>query len=482
MTVIPQTDVPLCVDLDGTLVRTDMLHETMLLLANRSPWRLAAMPVWLLEGKSAFKHRVAERVTVDASALPYRAEVLQLIETARAEGRRVVLTTASSTPVAQAVADHLGLFDEVLCSTAGCNLSSSAKAALLSERFGDKGFDYIGNDTVDLPVFARARRAILVSSKPGLRRATGRIAEASFLDDPAAGLKVWRKALRVHQWLKNLLVFVPLVAAHQSTDPQLVLQAVLAFLSFSFCASSVYVLNDLLDLPSDRQHRTKKNRPFAAGTLSVRAGIMAIPLLLALSAGLALILPHRFLLVLLCYFLMTVAYSFLLKRQVIVDVMLLAALYSMRVIAGSAATDIKPSFWLLALSMFAFLQLALVKRYSELHAAAQSSKPLAGRGYVPADLPVVLALGSSSGMVSVLILAMYTQAEIVPEMYSSPEWLWMAPLLMLYWTSRLWMKTVRGEVDEDPLLFAARDWQSLIVVMFMGAAFLLATKGPLLWS
>ncbi|MNF73484.1 Decaprenyl-phosphate phosphoribosyltransferase [compost metagenome] len=265
------------------------------------------------------------------------------------------------------------------------------------------------------------------------------------------------------------------------TNPQLLFWAILAFISFSLCASSVYLLNDLLDLPADRKHHRKKNRPFAAGTLSVKSGIAAIPLLLGSSLILALQLPPRFLVVLGVYYFLTAAYSFLLKKQVIVDVMILASLYSIRVIAGAAATDIKPSFWLLAFSMFIFLSLALVKRYSELRDTAFSVKLLPGRGYRPEDLPVVLALGSSSGMISVLILAMYTQAEIVPVMYPSHEWLWFAPSLMLYWTARLWMKTVRGEVDEDPVLFAARDWQSIVVVALMGCTFFMAISGPSLW-
>lgn len=473
-----EAPVPLCVDLDGTLVRTDMLHETLLLLAKGSPAALAALPGWLARGKAGFKHLIAERVTIDAAGLPYRADVLSLIEQARAEGRPVVLATASPTRVATAIAEHLGLFDLVLSSDEGTNLSAAAKADLLAARFGERGFDYVGNDRADLPVFARARRAFLVSSRGGLRKAAARSHEAvSFLDDPGGGLRVWAKALRVHQWLKNLLVFVPLVAAHQAGDPALLAAAIIAFLAFSLCASSVYLLNDLLDLPSDRLHPRKRKRPFASGTLPVKAGVVAAPLLLGLSLALTLTLPGRFLLALGFYYALTIAYSFWLKKQVIVDVMLLAGLYTLRIIAGAAATGIKPSFWLLALSMFVFLSLAMVKRYSELRIAATSPSPLAGRGYLPDDLPVVLALGSSSGMVSVLILALYTQAEIVPEMYPAPEWLWLLPPLMLYWTARLWMKARRGEVDDDPVVFAAKDWQSLTVVALMGAAFLLAMSG-----
>lgn len=474
--------IPLCVDLDGTLVRTDMLHEAILLLAKRSPATLVALPGWLTRGKAGFKHLVAERVEIDATALPYRAEVLSLIEAARTEGRPVVLATAAPARIAEAVAAHLGLFDSVLSSNQGTNLSAGAKARALVELYGDGGFDYVGNDSADLPVLARARRGYLVSSRSGLRRAAAHGHDAiTNLDNPRGGALTWLKALRVHQWLKNLLIFVPLAAAHEAGNHVLLAASVIAFIAFSLCASSVYFLNDLLDLPADRIHRRKRNRPFASGALPIKAGVIVAPLLFAIALGLACLLPMRFLGVLLLYYALTTLYSFFLKRQVVVDVMLLASLYTIRIIAGSAATGIEPSFWLLALSMFVFLGLAMVKRYSELRLASATSAPLAGRGYRPDDLPVILALGSASGMVSVLILAMYTQATIVPEMYAAPEWLWLVPPLMLYWITRLWMKAQRGEVDEDPVIFAARDPQSLAVATLMGAAFLLATSGWSIW-
>ncbi len=473
--------VPLCVDLDGTLVRTDTLHESLLTLAKRSPATLLALPAWLAKGKAGFKHLVAERVEIDGAALPYRPEVLELIAAARAEGRPVVLATAASASIAQAVADHLGLFDAVLSSDRAVNLSSRSKADLLVAHYGEGGFDYVGNDTVDLAVFARARKAFLISSWKGLRRAAAGHPDIRFIDDSGSRPRAWIKALRVHQWLKNLLIFVPLAGAHELGNLPLLAAALIAFLSYSLCASSVYLLNDMLDLAADRAHRRKKSRPFASGVLPVKAGVVAVPALLALSIGLALLLPGRFLAVLGFYYLLTGLYSFWLKKQVIVDVMLLAGLYTLRIVAGSAATGIRPSFWLLAMSMFVFLGLAMVKRYSELRIAVASGKALAGRGYHADDLPVVLALGASSGMISVLILAMYTQADIVPAHYPAPEWLWLAPALMLYWTARLWLKTVRGEVDDDPVVFAAKDWQSLVVVGMMGVVFTLATIGWTPW-
>jgi 4-hydroxybenzoate polyprenyltransferase len=470
--------IPLCIDLDGTLIRSDTLHEALLLLAKVSPRSLPALPLWLAGGKARLKHLVAERVELHAQSLPYCGEVLGLIEQARSDRRPVVLVTAAPARIARSIADSLGLFDDVLTSDENLNLSHRRKADALENRYGPKGFDYVGNSSDDLPVFERCRRAFLVSSKNGLRRAASRSnQEVTFIDRPRGGLRVWMKALRVHQWLKNLLIFVPLLASGRFREPHLIVEAALAFASFSLFASAVYLVNDMVDLQADRLHASKHKRPFASGTLPVAAGIAATPLLVAAALGIALFLPPLFLAALGTYALVTTLYSFALKRQVIVDVMLLAGLYTMRILAGSAATDIKPSFWLLAFSMFLFLCLAMTKRYSELRQAIAQDKMLSGRGYLPSDLPVVLAIGAGSCLVSVLILALYTQALIVPQLYPAPEWIWLVPPLLLYWVSRLWLKAGRGEIDDDPVLFAAKDWQSLTICAVVGVLFLLAGSG-----
>ena len=470
--------IPLCVDLDGTLIRTDMLHETMLSLARGSARTLAHMPAWLVGGKAAFKHRVGEQASFDPAGLPYRAEVLDLIAAARAEGRPVILATAAAPAVARRIADHLGLFDDVLSSSDTLNLSAARKAETLVARYGERGFDYIGNHRDDLPVMRHARNAYLVSASAALFRAAEKAHDApAWVRTPATGLRPWIKALRAHQWVKNGLIFVPLLTAKEAGNVGLLTAAVLAFISYSLFASAVYLVNDMLDLTADRQHRSKRHRPFAAGTLPIAHGALAVPLLVAASWGIAALLPIKFMIVLAVYAVTTTLYSFWLKRQVVVDVMLLAGLYTLRILAGAAATDIAPSFWLLAFSMFVFLCLAMVKRYSELRVAVQEDQSLAGRGYLPADLPVVLAMGAGSGLVSVLILALYTQSEIVPEHYPAPQWLWLVPPLMLYWTVRIWMKANRGEVHDDPVLFCVKDWQSLVTFAGIGAMFVLAGAG-----
>jgi 4-hydroxybenzoate polyprenyltransferase/phosphoserine phosphatase len=470
--------IPLCVDLDGTLIRSDTLHEALLLLAKDSPRILPALPLWLAGGKAKFKHSVSERVDVHAATLPYCEDVLTIIREARAQHRPVVLVTAAPARIAKAIADDVKLFDDVLTSDESVNLSRDRKAAALVSRYGHKGFDYAGNSADDLPVFEYCRRGFLVSSSPRLRRAAERRnCNLTFVDRRTGGARAWMKALRVHQWLKNLLIFVPLLASGRFRNLELTGHAALAVASFSLFASAVYLINDVADLQSDRIHRTKRNRPFASGAIPIASGVAAAPVLVAISIALALFLPPLFLAALLAYAVVTTLYSFALKRQVVVDVMLLAGLYTMRILAGSAATDIRPSFWLLAFSMFFFLCLAMTKRYSELREATDADKVLSGRGYLPSDLPVVLAIGAGSGLVSVLILALYTQSLIVPELYSAPEWIWLAPPLLLYWVARIWLKAGRGEIDDDPVLFAARDWQSLTIAALVGILFALARSG-----
>lgn len=468
--------VPLCVDCDGTLIRTDLLHESVFLLLKHAPWKLVLLPWWLLRGKAFLKERLAQAVRFDWSTLPLNEEVVTLARQAREAGRSVVLATASHRLLAEPLARHLGLFDDVLATDGATNLSGSRKSHQLSERFGPKGFDYVGNDRKDLPVWSAARQAVVVSSDVRLIEAAKSATRVSqVIPSHSPGLRAYARALRLHQWLKNVLVFVPLVAAHRLTSSEGLVQALLGFLAFGLCASAVYVLNDLVDLEADRRHVRKRNRPFASGLIPVWHGAFLIPALLCASFATAWSLPIEFVGVLAVYFLCTLAYSLAFKRQVVVDVLMLAGLYTLRVVAGGAATGIVPSFWLLAFSMFIFLSLALVKRYSELLVTLQQDQDRpSGRGYTVTDLPVLMSVGTSAGMVAVLVFALYINNPDIPAVYDNPLWLWLVPPLLLYWVSRLWMKTHRGEVDDDPLVFALRDWQSLTVVGLSAVLFSVA--------
>jgi 4-hydroxybenzoate polyprenyltransferase/phosphoserine phosphatase len=469
--------LPLCVDCDGTLIRTDLLHESVLAAVKQSPLVLLQSLAKLLHGRAILKSYLASRVSLDISYIPLREDVLKIIHDARAEGRSILLVTAS--PESQAYALNLQhrLFDEVIATKeGGPNLSGKTKADLLVERFGVGRFDYVGDSWKDIPVWAKCRQAIVVSNSRRLVSAVrSHVGDVSQVNTGPITGSIILKAMRLHQWAKNILIFVPLIAAHGLSDFGLVCSSLIAFLAFSFCASSVYVINDLLDLQSDRRHIRKRYRPFASGHLSILNGVWlaltCISLSILCSSGLGL----TFQAVLATYFALTLGYSVKLKEQVIVDVMMLAALYTMRIVAGATATKILPSFWLLAFSMFVFLSLALLKRYTDLRQQeALGTLKAAGRGYLTSDLPVLNSLGTSSAMVGVMVFALFINSPGTTASYRQPIWLWLIPPLLMYWSARIWLKAHRGQVHDDPLVFALKDWQSLTVLIIAAVIFTLA--------
>ena len=454
----------LCVDLDGTLLRSDILYESLLALLARNPLYLFLIPFWLLGGKAAVKRQLASRVTLPADTLPYDERVLEILRNTTQRPR--VLCTASDQLLVQPIADHLGLFDEVIASDGQTNLSGRSKGDALAQRFGERGFDYMGNGRVDLLVWARAGGAIVVNNGAQLARDAGRQTEVlAHLPSQNGGLMTWIKALRVYQWLKNLLVLVPLLTAHRFLDPASLVDAGIAFLAFGLCASGVYLLNDLLDLTPDRMHPRKRRRPFAAGTLPLLHGLLVAPLITLMGFALALLCSVEFAVVLLCYYVMTLSYSLQLKRIVMIDVVLLAALYTVRIIGGTVAIGSELSFWLLAFSMFVFLSLAMLKRYTELASALANGKQLAqGRGYSVADLPLVQSLGAAAGYIGVLVFALYINSPESLELYRHPKVLWLLCPMLLYWISRMWIVAHRGNMHDDPIVFAATDRGSQVVI------------------
>lgn len=460
---MPDSPLPLCVDLDGTLIHSDLLLESFLLLVKRNPLHLFRVPFWLLQGKAVMKAEIARRVTLRAATLPYHQELLAWLTKSKAAGNSLWLGTASNEKLARAVADHLGIFDGVLASDERHNLSGGHKAARLVERFGEKGFDYCGNEGKDLAVWRHSRGAIVVNGGAALAARAGEVARLVKVF-PSRGnrLRPLLRALRPHQWAKNLLVFVPLLTAHRLGDTGALMAAGWAFVAFGLCASSVYLLNDMLDLEADRLHPRKSKRPFAAGQVSLLYGFTLTPLLLAAAFGIALSLPVAFLACLAGYYALTLVYSFYLKRAPLLDTIALAALYTSRIVAGAAAVSVTLSFWLLLFSVFLFLSLALVKRYAELEAMRRQKRlKAAGRGYHIEDLPVLQSFGAAAGYLSVLVLALYINSPDVAVLYNNPRVIWFLCALMLYWISRIWMKTHRGEMHDDPVIFALRDRISL---------------------
>jgi 4-hydroxybenzoate polyprenyltransferase len=470
------TTTPLCVDLDGTLVRTDLLLESLVLLIKRNPLYLFLVPFWLLRGKAALKAEIAARVTLNPAALPYDREFVGWLQSQRAAGRSLWLCTAANQRLADGVASHLGLFEGVLASDESVNLAGTAKAAQLVDRFGERGFDYCGNERRDLAIWRRARGAVVVNGGSKLEQeAAGLSQVVRTFPARTRPLRAIIKALRPHQWAKNVLIVVPLLAAHRVSEPGSILAGLLAFAAFCACASSVYLINDLLDLEADRAHPRKSKRPFAAGDLSLLAGLVLAPCLLAVAVGIAAFLPAKFWLVLGTYYVLTCAYSFVLKGKVLVDALALAGLYTLRIIAGSAAVAVPLSFWLLLFSVFLFLSLAFVKRFAELESLRRQQRLRAvGRGYHVEDLPLLQSLGTAAGYLSVLVLALYINSPDIEALYSRPKLIWTLCVLMLYWVSRVWMTAQRGLMHDDPVVFALKDRQSIAIGVLAAITVLLA--------
>jgi 4-hydroxybenzoate polyprenyltransferase len=433
---------------------------------------------WLAAGKAHLKQRLAESTEIDVTSLPYDMQVIELIKEEKVKGREIVLATASHKIYADQIANHLQIFDRVLATEGKINLSARNKRDKLIEQYGENGFDYVGNSHDDLHVWKAARHAYVINPERGVEtraRSLGNVVLLAARD--ANPIKDWAKALRFHQWVKNFLIFVPLLASHQFTQVDLLLNGLLAFICFGLCASSVYLLNDLLDLADDRQHAIKRHRPFASGKLSVKSGLFVFPILLFASfAGALWLLPSQFTAAMGVYYLITLAYSISLKRMTLVDAITLALLYTLRLIAGALVFGMTLTFWMVAFSMFMFLSLAFVKRYAELRAARILGKTgkTRGRGYYPDDLEMISSLGAASGYLSVMVLAFYIQDQNTVALYSRPQVIWLACPLLLFWISRVWLLTHRGQMHDDPVVFALKDRVSLLIGAAFGAVFWIA--------
>lgn len=470
-----QAEPPLYVDLDGTLIKTDLVVESALALLHREPWMILMLPLWLLRGRAYLKAQLARRVTIDCEALPFHEEFNAYLRDQAARGRALYLATASNESFARPIAARAGFFRGVLASDADVNLRSDAKLEAILRHCPEGVFDYAGNARADLAIWSKARRAIVVNPLGNAAAgAAKRTAVEKVFEDRRSAARSWLKQLRVHQWAKNLLLGVPLLTAHKADWPSISAVAI-AFIAFSLVASATYMLNDLMDLDADRAHPRKRTRPFAAGDLSVMTGALLMPLLLATGLALSLLLSRNFSIALLAYLALTLAYSFWLKRKMMLDVIVLAALYTIRIIAGAIAIGVALSSWLLAFSMFVFLSLALVKRSSELLTMKRLARSAAsGRDYRVSDTAAVGAMGIAAGYLSVIVLAFFVDDPKVRANYESPDLLWLLCPLMLYWLSRLWLKTARGEMHDDPLVFSLRDRASWAVLAGMVAVVLIA--------
>ena len=466
---------PLVVDLDGTLTPSDTLIESAISLVKQHPLDCLRFPLWLLQGRAALKAAIASRVNFSVESLPIRPELLDYLTVQKSAGRRLILATAAHQDIAHAVAQKIGLFDEVLASDIHRNLKGPHKLKAIQDRVGNS-FAYAGDSRADLPIWKASSAAILVNVSPRTKhRVVGLVPIEREFQFPKPTLKTWAQALRIHQWIKNLLVFVPLLTAFSFLDASKLINAVVAFFAFSLAASATYVINDVWDLENDRAHPRKCKRPFASAALSIPAGLMVASASLLTAFILAMNVTSGFTLLLLSYLVLTSAYSWLLKQYVLIDVLTLSLLYTLRILAGAVAIDVTTSPWLLAFSVFIFLSLALVKRCSELISLQQAGMTATrGRDYRVSDQQVLTPLGVASALGAVVVFGLYISSPEVQVHYASPLLLWLAALGMTYWLARLWIKTQRGEMHDDPLVFALRDRGSRIAVIAMIAVVLAA--------
>jgi 4-hydroxybenzoate polyprenyltransferase/phosphoserine phosphatase len=469
--------IALVVDLDGTLIATDLLHEGTLALAKQHPMDLLKVPGWLGRGKAELKSRISSCVEIDPAMLPYRDEVLEMIRQARTEGRVVLLATASPRSWAEPIAQHLGLFDAVLATGKDDNLSGDEKLKAIREHLSDGPFEYVGDHFKDLPIWQAAERAHCVNPSSALRRKVESLGKPGRVVESGRNLG-WTilRALRPQQWSKNVLLVVPAVLAHDLRSwPQLLL----AFFAFSLCASSVYIFNDLMDIDADRRHPQKCRRPFASGELPVSLGlVLTMGLLIGALLISVTLLPTIFLRWLALYFAATLAYSLWLKRKLVVDVVTLAGLYTMRLMAGAAVAGTEVSAWLLSFGMFFFFGLAFAKRFTEvLPLMNVPDRWLPGRGYLGADLDIIRVVGPVSGYLAVLVLALYIDSEKVRSLYQRPDYLWLVCPALLYWITRLWFFAQRRALHDDPVVFALTDPESWVVAIWSLAILYLATIG-----
>ncbi len=460
---------PLVVDLDGTLIQTDLLLESLFAYLGAHPFRILSLASALSHGKAALKAEIARYAAIDPARLPYDERVLSLIREARGKGGQVFLASASNERLVRTVAGYLGFFGGWFASTDSENLSSQIRAKRLVEVFGDRGFDYAGNDRADLGIWSSANRCLAVGPSSSLRSALKLVdANALVLAPPSDGLRRWIELLRIHQWAKNALVFAPIFASHRF-DLVSIVEATIAAFAFSLAASSGYIFNDLIDLEADRRHWGKKRRPLAAGTVSARQAIVLALALLGAAFAIGLLVSPLFVAVTLAYLALSTAYTLFLKRKMMVDIVALASLYILRVIAGAVAIGVRPSEWILAFSMFIFTSMALIKRYVELTARLDAALPdPTNRNYRTSDLNVLGALAAASGFNAVTVFALYVYSDTVHRLYRHPDVLWLICPILMYWVGRALIMADRRLMHEDPIEFALKDWNSLLSFALIG--------------
>lgn len=470
--------IPLVLDLDGTLIRTDSLIEQGVALLRRNPFAIFQLIGWLLAGRVMLKQKLAAAVQLDPELLPVNEELLAFAEAEAAGGRTIVLATAAHTNSAQAFRKRFTFISEVIATEGKINLKGKVKADALVKRFPD-GFDYAGDSRPDIEVWKRARNAIVVGASGSTLRNARRNANVTQVFKRPGGFKAFIRSLRPHQWAKNILVVVPAILSGRIIDSDAILPLVLAFFALSLTASATYVFNDIWDLHDDRAHWSKRRRPLASGTLSLPAGILGALLCLAAGLALALMAGTAVLQWVLVYVVVTIAYSLWLKRKVIHDAVTLAGLFTLRLVVGMVAVAAVPSPWLFVFAMFFFTSLACAKRHTEIaRVIERGGFWVNGRGYRASDLPLVLAAGISSSVAAVVIMVLYIIEDVHQQSFiKNGDWLWALPPIIFMISCRIWITCQRGELDDDPIVFVVKDRVCLAYTALAGICFFFAWFG-----
>ncbi|MCB1196809.1 MAG: UbiA family prenyltransferase [Deltaproteobacteria bacterium] len=474
--------IPLCVDLDNTLVMSDLLLENILNSVKKRPQTLLIMPWWLLRGRQYFKHKVEEHTNIAFEMLPYREEVLELIGKKKREGASVYLVSANTQKNVHGVCKYLNLFDGYFCSDHQKNLKGAIKSKFLTQRFGEKKFDYVGDHLCDFEVFRYSKNAYFVgnASVGKILRNKGIQFEQNY-STGRVSMREFFRAIRIHQWLKNILIFLPLLLSHKIFEVEKFHHALVAFFCMSLTASATYIINDLFDIESDRAHPEKKNRPFASGKIQIKTGVLLSMLLLSGALVVSFFESVALCKLLFIYTAITLFYSLYLKSIAILDVIVLAFLYTHRIIIGSVITNIRLSEWLFSFSIFLFFSLGFLKRNNEILKKNQSKEGngqnVLGRGYLVSDLEIIQIFGVSAGVCSVLIFVLYINSEAMSALYQVKYWLWLIAPLLLFWVGRIWLKAARGLIDEDPIVFTMKDTKGYLIFVFIIACLVLSKYG-----
>lgn len=467
----------ICVDLDGTLILTDTLLELFLRLLKHAPHLFCLVPFWLLfKGKAYLKSKLARQWAGYIKNVPFNTALINWLRKEKAAGATLYLATACEENMAKNIVAEWGLFEAVFGSTASNNLRSAQKAALLVAKFGEQGFAYAGNATADLPVWKHAAEVIVVNACPRVlakAKAQNPNKPLVVIPPPSRTIKAFLRTIRIHQWSKNLLIFIPLILSHTYGEFPRLINALIAFFAFSLFASATYIINDFCDIEADRAHAEKKNRPLASGKISIPVSAVIFIVFMLLAIGLMSLLPQGTFLLALAYLVLTLTYSFSLKRAVLIDVIALSILYILRIYFGAIAVDVPVSFWLVSFSIFIFLSLGFLKRYVELKATPATGHNLAGRGYRTSDLEIIAPMGIAAGVVSVLVYIIYID-RFAANFYEAHINLMWGSIVFLYFICKLWIAAGRGMVTSDPIVYSLKNKENYVLLIIFFVLFLLA--------